>query len=575
MAGAAGGGGMEVPGWIDGLGRLVERGAGFWRRLGDLESRIYAHELEGVAVDRPVYVAGLARAGTTILLEILAGRPGVATHRYRDFPPVYTPILWNRAFAQVYKGGAAPAERAHKDRILVTPDSPEALEEVLWMRFFPGAHEAGRSQVLDAATSNPAFERFYADHLRKILLVRGGARYLSKGNYNLTRLAYLRRLFPDARFLVPVRDPLWHVASLMKQHALFCAEETRDPRILAHMRRAGHLEFGLDRRAIDVGDGVAAEVEALWAAGDEARGWARYWNSLHRFVARQRAADPPPRRGDARRALRGLCARPRETLRSCWPTRGLPARPRGGARRLAAGSPRRPTTRPASPPRSGRIAEETAEARGLLGYGDASRGRRRPPPARSRAARPAAPLHACAGPARDQEEAPLTARRPRRGARVGGAGPWKGRRTRPPWVRPRKVSATRDRPRRHVGEGGGSCRRRGRPPRPAAGRRARRPATSRGCRGRAPWPAGAAAASPAGAAADASGGTNRPPNTLWSTRSPPSSTRAGRNAGHPPDDPPPPARAGRSGSRRGGRSRTRPAAAGGRAASSGSARRSA
>jgi hypothetical protein len=371
MAGAAGGGGMEVPGWIDGLGRLVERGAGFWRRLGDLESRIYAHELEGVAVDRPVYVAGLARAGTTILLEILAGRPGVATHRYRDFPPVYTPILWNRAFAQVYKGGAAPAERAHKDRILVTPDSPEALEEVLWMRFFPGAHEAGRSQVLDAATSNPAFERFYADHLRKILLVRGGARYLSKGNYNLTRLAYLRRLFPDARFLVPVRDPLWHVASLMKQHALFCAEETRDPRILAHMRRAGHLEFGLDRRAIDVGDGVAAEVEALWAAGDEARGWARYWNSLHRFVARQRAADPAGL-GEATMVVRyeELCARPRETLEAVLAHAGLPAAP---AAELDAQAAR------LSPPayyaprftaeERAIVHEETAEARGLLGYG--------------------------------------------------------------------------------------------------------------------------------------------------------------------------------------------------------------
>ena len=99
-----------------------------------------------------------------------------------------------------------------------------------------GARRRRASQVLDAATSNPAFERFYADHLKKILLVRGGQRYLSKGNYNLTRFAYLRKLFPDARFIVPVRDPRWHIASLMKQHRLFCAEERRDPRILKHMR---------------------------------------------------------------------------------------------------------------------------------------------------------------------------------------------------------------------------------------------------------------------------------------------------------------------------------------------------
>ena len=55
---------------------------------------------------------------------------------------------------QVYRSDAPPAERAHKDRILVTPDSPEAMEEVLWMRFFPAVHDEAASQVLDAATSN-------------------------------------------------------------------------------------------------------------------------------------------------------------------------------------------------------------------------------------------------------------------------------------------------------------------------------------------------------------------------------------------------------------------------------------
>ncbi len=360
---------MEMPAWLDRLGGMVERRAGFWQRLGDLESKVYAHELESVPLDRPVYVTGLARAGTTILLEVLAARPGVATHRYRDFPPVYTPLFWNRAFAHVYKSDAPPAERAHKDRILVTPDSPEAIEEVLWMRFFPDIHDSARNQVLDAATSNPAFERFYRDHLRKILLVRGGRRYLSKGNYNLTRLAYLRKLFPDARFVVPVRDPLWHVASLMKQHRLFCAEETRDPRILAHMRRAGHLEFGLDRRAINVGDGVAQEVERLWAEGQEVRGWARYWNSLYRFVARQREADPGL--GEATLVVRyeELCERPRETLRAVLAHAGMEADEAELdtlAGRLSAPGYYAPGF---TDEERGVIAEETAEARGLLGYG--------------------------------------------------------------------------------------------------------------------------------------------------------------------------------------------------------------
>ena len=216
---------LEMPGWLDALGGFIDRTAGFWQKVGDLESSAHREQLDAIRIDRPFYVAGIARSGSTILLELLAGRPGVATHRYRDFPPIYTPLFWNRAFGQVYRGDAPPAERPHKDRILVTPDSPEAMEEVLWMRFFPTAHDTATSQVLDAATTTPPSSASTRDHLKKILLVRGGQRYLSKGNYNLTRFAYLLKLFPDARFVVPVRDPRWHIASLMKQHRLFDAEE--------------------------------------------------------------------------------------------------------------------------------------------------------------------------------------------------------------------------------------------------------------------------------------------------------------------------------------------------------------
>lgn len=316
---------LEMPGWLDALGGFIERTAGFWQKLGDLESSAHRAEIDAIAIDRPIYVAGLARSGSTIMLEMLASQPGVATHRYRDFPPVYTPLFWNRAFAHVYRSDAPPTERAHKDRILVTPDSPEAMEEVLWMRFFPAAHETSRSQVLDAATRNPGFERFYADHLKKILLVRGGQRYLSKGNYNLSRFAYLRRMFPTARFIVPVREPRWHIASLMKQHRLFCVEEQRDPRILKHMRRAGHLEFGLDRRAINVGDTAAAqEVERLWREGEEVRGWARYWAMLYGFVLDQREADPGL--GDAVMLVRyeDLCDRAEATLDAIFSHADLP-----------------------------------------------------------------------------------------------------------------------------------------------------------------------------------------------------------------------------------------------------------
>ncbi len=284
---------MEMPGWIDRLGGFVERTAGLWVKLGGVESNAMRGELDATPVDRPIYIAGLARSGSTILLELLAAHPDVATHRYRDYPPIYTPMFWSRAFSNIYRGDAAPVERAHKDRILVTPDSPEAIEEVLWMRFFDARHDPRVSQVLDGATANPAFEAFYRDHIRKILIIRQGRRYLAKGNYNVTRLAYLAKLFPDARFVVPVRAPRGHVASLAKQHRLFCEQERADPRVLRHMRRVGHFEFGLDRRPLNVGDTEAGlSIAGLWQAGHEARGLARQWAQVYGFVLDQLEREP-------------------------------------------------------------------------------------------------------------------------------------------------------------------------------------------------------------------------------------------------------------------------------------------
>jgi hypothetical protein len=228
---------------------------------------------------------------------------------------LFTPYAWQRFLERVPRRPATPTERAHADGIQVTPQSPEAFEEMLWMAFFDDLHRPGKSAVLDADTSNPGFESFYRDHLRKLLLLRGGRRYLSKGNYNVTRLTYLLRLFPDARFVLPVRDPVWHIASLMKQHRLFLRGEQAHRRAVTHLQRVGHFEFGADRRPIDPGDTAAIEqIQALWKSGAEVEGWARYWSLIHHYLADRLEAEP--RLADATLvvAFEALCRQPVEGL---------------------------------------------------------------------------------------------------------------------------------------------------------------------------------------------------------------------------------------------------------------------
>jgi hypothetical protein len=294
---------------------LVHDRKPFWLRMGNLESRALADEIGRTPIDRPIFVSGLPRSGSTLLIEILARHEQVATHRYKDFPGIFTPFWWNWFLDRMPKTKIAPTERSHQDGLLVTPDSPEALEETLWMAFFPDLHAAGSDTPLDTRTCHPNFESFFRDHIRKLLLARGARRYASKGNYNITRLDYLLKLFPDMRFVMPVRQPSTHIASLMKQHGLFCASEKAHPRSRDYLRRVGHFEFGLDRRTANIGNHPkTGEIVELWANGEEVRGWARYWNLIYRYVANQLDNNDSLRRATTIVRFEDLCQKPAETI---------------------------------------------------------------------------------------------------------------------------------------------------------------------------------------------------------------------------------------------------------------------
>ncbi len=211
------------------LGVLAGRWPRFWISMGRLESRRLGARLSRVEVDHPVFIAGLARGGTTILLEFLARVPGVVTHRYRDYPFVLVPYWWSRILDLVPRRREKPIERSHGDGIFVTSQSPEAMEEIVWMAFFPDLHDPQRSGVVDASCADGEFAGFFRDNIRKVLLVRKGTRYVSKENYNITRLRCLIAMFPDARLIVPIRHPVSHIASINEAGPAVHSGSAREP----------------------------------------------------------------------------------------------------------------------------------------------------------------------------------------------------------------------------------------------------------------------------------------------------------------------------------------------------------
>ena len=306
---------FHVSRWVDRVGGWIHNHPHFWIRMGQLESYFLREEINALRIEKPIYVSGLARSGSTLLLEILSHYEGIVSHQYKDFPPIYTPFWWNWLLRWMVTKKVKPTERAHRDGILITPDSPEAMEEILWMTFFPTLHDVTANNVLDETTSNSEFEQFYPDHIRKLLLVRKGNRYLAKGNYNLTRLEYILKLFPDARFIIPIRHPVGHIASLMKQHTLFCQGIQENPQALKHLQRIGHFEFGVDRRPINTGNTLMIkETIELWQTKQDIQAWSRYWSQLYSYIANRLEMNQPLRQATLLVRFEELCQSPEETI---------------------------------------------------------------------------------------------------------------------------------------------------------------------------------------------------------------------------------------------------------------------
>ena len=59
--------------------------------LDRIETLLLRDRINELTIDRPIYIVGLARAGTTITLEILEKHPFLASHKYKHLPMPFLP----------------------------------------------------------------------------------------------------------------------------------------------------------------------------------------------------------------------------------------------------------------------------------------------------------------------------------------------------------------------------------------------------------------------------------------------------------------------------------------------------
>ena len=206
----------------------------------DLEYFFFKKKIIKSQNKKHVFVCGLPRSGTTILMKSLYETGKFASLTYRDMPFILCPNIWKNISKRIKKEKSKI--RIHADDIEIDIDSPEALEEVFWKskiyKEYTSAKKIFYHDVDNFTISE--FQKFVS----LVLLKYEKNLYLSKNNNNIFRLQSIFKAFPQSIIIVPFRNPLYHASSLLKLHKLFLEIQKKDSFVTTYMRYLGHHEFG-------------------------------------------------------------------------------------------------------------------------------------------------------------------------------------------------------------------------------------------------------------------------------------------------------------------------------------------
>jgi hypothetical protein len=219
--------------------RLHEREVKRWRKQG------------GQPREKFVLVTGLARAGTTSLMQRLLETEAFSSLHYGNMPFVLAPGTWARFHAPK---STELKERSHGDGILVGATSAEALEEPFF-RLATGDGYISESALIPHELTEDG-HKAYLNY--QGLVRQEGKTYLAKNNNALLRYPGLRALNREFVVVMMFREPMVHAASLLAMQRRYTAMQEQDPFVKTYMDWLAHHEFGLGHKPFRFEFGVEA-----------------------------------------------------------------------------------------------------------------------------------------------------------------------------------------------------------------------------------------------------------------------------------------------------------------------------
>lgn len=222
--------------------------------------------------DEFVVVTGLARAGTTSLLNTLVAHGPFDSLNYGHMPLLMAPRTWSRIYKPKSKRSS---ERAHGDSIQVSLASEEALEEYFWKVLCEDAYISEK-----ALTEHDLSVEQYVNYskYRGLVSARNNRYYIAKNNNFLLRYSSVRECNSAFKAIILFRHPLYHAASLLAIHQGFSNNQEEDPFMLEYMNWLGHHEFGLNHKSFH----FKGSNEAISGCPDNLDYWLDRWMDVYR-----------------------------------------------------------------------------------------------------------------------------------------------------------------------------------------------------------------------------------------------------------------------------------------------------
>jgi len=178
------------------------------------ERRVLDIDVRGIAIDRPIFLIGLPRSGTTLLQDILCTHPDVAfiTNVMNQFPSCFCAAEDLRRKLRL----DFRAERYVDGMEIRAASANEGM--TFFAKWFGVDLYSLESRDLRIGDFAPSDVEGWLNTIRRIVWSSGGTRhrFFNKNPGLLPYMLLLNDVFPDARFIHLVRDPRQCASSMIK-----------------------------------------------------------------------------------------------------------------------------------------------------------------------------------------------------------------------------------------------------------------------------------------------------------------------------------------------------------------------